>query len=74
MTDISHRSVIVYKISLKYIWMYKLSRVIQAHKRDARCLDYLDGLLITGGSDKVCSIYQYQQGNYSHINSLTLEA
>jgi len=37
--------------------MYKLSRVIQAHKRDARCLDYSAGILATGGNDKHFNLY-----------------
>ena len=52
--------------------MYKLSRVIHAHKRDARCIDYIDNILVTGGSDKVFQIYSYKEGTYTHINSLTL--
>lgn len=54
--------------------MYKLSRVIQAHKRDARSIDYFDNILVTGGSDKVFQIYSYKDGNYTHINSVTFES
>ena len=54
--------------------MYKLSRVIHAHKRDARCIDYFDNTLVTGGSDKVFKIYSYKAGSYTHINSLNLES
>jgi len=49
--------------------MYKLSRVIQAHKRDARCLDYHDGFLVTGGNDKVFNLYAYSNGNATLIAS-----
>lgn len=43
--------------------MYKLSRVIQCHKRDVRCLDYYRGVLVTGGNDKSFNIYAYSSGN-----------
>jgi WD40 repeat protein len=49
--------------------MYKLSRVIHAHKRDIRCLDYYGGLLLTGGNDKVFSLYSYHDGNHALISS-----
>lgn len=49
--------------------MYKLSRVIQAHKRDVRCLDYHDGFLVTGGNDKVFNLYAYSNGNATLIAS-----
>ena len=52
--------------------MYKLSRVIQAHKRDARCIDYFDNTLVTGGSDKVFNIYSYKGGTYTQINQVKL--
>lgn len=42
--------------------MYKLSRVIEAHKRDVRCLDYYEGILVTGGNDKKFNIYTYFAG------------
>lgn len=47
--------------------MYKLSRVIQAHKRDVRCIDYFNGILVTGGNDKIFNMYTYNQGNYTLI-------
>lgn len=43
--------------------MYQLSRVIQCHKRDVRCLDYYRGVLVTGGNDKTFNIYAYSSGN-----------
>lgn len=49
--------------------MYKLSRVIHAHKRDIRCLDYYGGMLLTGGNDKVFSLHSYHDGNHTLINS-----
>ena len=49
--------------------MYKLSRVIQAHKRDARCIDYCNGILVTGGSDKIFNMYSYNGGNHTLITS-----
>lgn len=49
--------------------MYKLSRVVQAHKRDARCMDYHEGLLVTGGSDKVFNMYSYKTGNCTLLTS-----
>lgn len=49
--------------------MYKLSRVIQAHKRDVRCIDYYNGILVTGGNDKVFNMYTYNNGNYTLIGS-----
>ena len=42
--------------------MYNLSRVVAGHKRDVRCLDYHQGVLITGGSDKFYNIYEYNAG------------
>ena len=45
--------------------MYKLSRVIHAHKRDARSIDYFDGILVSGGSDKTCQIYSYKAGEHA---------
>jgi hypothetical protein len=47
--------------------MYKLSRVIQAHKRDVRCLDYYQGILATGGNDKIFNLYTYSNGNSTLI-------
>lgn len=47
--------------------MYKLSRVIQAHKRDVRCLDYHDGVLATGGNDKIFNLYAYHSGDSTLI-------
>lgn len=49
--------------------MYNLSRVIQAHKRDARCLDYFAGALVTGGNDKTFNLYSYKNANYTHITT-----
>jgi WD40 repeat protein len=49
--------------------MYKLSRVIQAHKRDVRCLDYHDGVLVTGGNDKTFSLFAFTGGNSTLISS-----
>lgn len=49
--------------------MYKLSRVIQAHKRDVRCLDYHAGFLVTGGNDKTFNLYSYSVGNSTLIAS-----
>lgn len=49
--------------------MYKLSRVIQGHKRDVRCIDYFEGVLVTGGNDKVFNLYNYQSGNYTLITT-----
>ena len=54
--------------------MYKLSRVIDSHKRDARCVDYFEGLFVTGGSDKVFKLYSYNEGVYTQVNSVTLES
>ncbi len=47
--------------------MYRLSRVIQSHKRDVRCLDYFEGLLATGGNDKTFNLYSYSKGNHTSI-------
>lgn len=49
--------------------MYRLSRVIQAHKRDARCIDYFNGILVTGGSDKTFNMFSYRSGNCTHLMS-----
>jgi WD40 repeat protein len=49
--------------------MYRLSRVIQAHKRDARCLDYYNGMLVTGGNDKTFNLYTYKNGNSTLLTS-----
>jgi len=49
--------------------MYKLSRVIQAHKRDARCLDYHDGILATGGNDRTFNLYSFNKGEPLPITS-----
>jgi hypothetical protein len=49
--------------------MYILSRVIQAHKRDVRCIDYFQGILVTGGLDKILNIYSYHSGNSTLITS-----
>lgn len=49
--------------------MYKLSRVVQAHKRDARCIDYHEGLLVTGGSDKIFNLYAFKAGNCTLLTS-----
>lgn len=49
--------------------MYRLSRVIQSHKRDVRCLDYYEGILATGGNDKTFNLYSYAKGNSTIITS-----
>ncbi len=49
--------------------MYRLSRVIQAHKRDARCIDYFNGILVTGGSDRTFNMFSYRAGNCTHLMS-----
>lgn len=49
--------------------MYILSRVIQAHKRDVRCIDYHQGVLVTGGLDKILNLYSYHNGNSTLIAS-----
>ena len=49
--------------------MYKLSRVIHAHKRDARCLDYHEGVLASGGNDSLFHLY-----SYTHAPPLSLTA
>ena len=54
--------------------MYKLSRVIHAHTRDARCLDYHQGILASGGSDKTFKLYSYKDGNCAQNSSTTLDS
>lgn len=49
--------------------MYTLSRVIHGHKRDIRSIDYYEGILVTGGLDKVVNFYSYHSGNSTLIAS-----
>lgn len=44
--------------------MYCLSRVVAAHKRDTRCLDYHLGRLLTGGSDKLFNVFGWEKGEW----------
>lgn len=49
--------------------MYCLSQVYQAHLRDVRCLDYNAGLLVTGGNDKRCLMFEYKEGKCTPLTS-----
>ncbi len=42
--------------------MYDLSYEQNYHSRDMRCLDYYNGVLVTGGSDKVFHMFNVING------------